>query len=345
MPLKRSLLRLLFQKNLSKTLSTPAQPLSPPKSPLNTLDTHQVRDNGAGIAPEDRDLVCRPHCTSKIPRVDDLRRVGGNSLGFRGEALASIAELAGGLSITTRVEGEATATCLKIDAKGEVVGRERASHPVGTMVRVECLFKGLPVRKQTALKGASKCLAKTKRMLQSYALARPTVRFSLKVLKAKNEKDNWMYAPKTGAEPSDAAFKVVGKDCAIQCELKVMKHEGFEIRAFLLKHDADPVKICGLGHFVSVDARPVTTQRGTMNQLIKIFKERLKQSDSKFRDVKDPFIWINMTCSPESYDANVEPAMDDVVFQDPDIVLQAMRCLLDDYYPETNAGSPPCPQF
>ena len=86
----------------------------------NTLDTIQVRDSGHGIAPEDRDLVCRRYCTSKIGNEEELRTIGGTWLGFRGEALASLAELSGDLTVTTRVEGEVAAAASKVGRDGEV---------------------------------------------------------------------------------------------------------------------------------------------------------------------------------------------------------------------------------
>lgn len=89
---------------------------------INTLDVIQVRDNGHGIVPEDREMLCKRHCTSKIRHQQDLKDVGGKWLGFRGEALASAAELSGGLTLTTRVEGEDVATCLNIARTGEIQG-------------------------------------------------------------------------------------------------------------------------------------------------------------------------------------------------------------------------------
>jgi DNA topoisomerase VI subunit B len=81
----------------------------------NTVDSIQVRDNGHGIPPQDRPLVARRYCTSKLTNAEDLASIGGSSLGFRGEALASAAEMSGGMTVTTRVEGEQVATALKID--------------------------------------------------------------------------------------------------------------------------------------------------------------------------------------------------------------------------------------
>lgn len=89
---------------------------------------------------------------------------------------------------------------------------------MGTSIRVVDFLKNLPVRRQTALKSTAATLSKIKRTLKAYAIARPSTRFSLKVLKAKNDKDTWVYAPKAGACVSDAAIKVVGKEVAGQCE-------------------------------------------------------------------------------------------------------------------------------
>ena len=87
----------------------------------NTIDSIQVKDDGHGIPAEDRPLVCRRYCTSKIRDFHDLRNVGGKWLGFRGEALSSMAEMSGSLNVTTRVEGEPVAVKLKYNRNGELV--------------------------------------------------------------------------------------------------------------------------------------------------------------------------------------------------------------------------------
>ena len=87
----------------------------------NTLDKIQVKDNGHGILPEDRKLVCIRYCTSKIRDLEDLRILGGQSLGFRGEALASAVEMSGSLMLSTRIEGEDTAIELAYDICGNLM--------------------------------------------------------------------------------------------------------------------------------------------------------------------------------------------------------------------------------
>ncbi len=83
----------------------------------------------------------------------------------------------------------------------------------------------LPVRKEAAGKQAAKNLQRIKELLQSYAMARPRVRFSLKILGAKNEKGNWSYVPRRNATMADAALAVMGKDAAAQCSLYEMAED------------------------------------------------------------------------------------------------------------------------
>lgn len=84
----------------------------------NTLDVIQLKDNGVGIASDDYAALCKRSFTSKIRTLEDLRTIGGRSLGFRGEALASIVEISGGFTVTTRTESESVGSCLKYGRDG-----------------------------------------------------------------------------------------------------------------------------------------------------------------------------------------------------------------------------------
>lgn len=86
----------------------------------NTIDVIQVKDNGSGIPSDDHPAVCRHAFTSKIQTVEDLRNIGGTSFGFRGEALASMAEMSGGVIVTTRTASEEVGLCIKYGRDGEV---------------------------------------------------------------------------------------------------------------------------------------------------------------------------------------------------------------------------------
>ena len=87
----------------------------------NALDIIQVKDNGSGISPEDFDMICRPNCTSKITTLEDLRKLGGKSLGFRGQALASAVEMSGGLRLTTKTDKEIVAKAVEFGRSGEIL--------------------------------------------------------------------------------------------------------------------------------------------------------------------------------------------------------------------------------
>jgi DNA mismatch repair ATPase MutL len=201
-------------------------------------------------------------------------------------------------------------------------------------VRVTDIFGTLPVRKQTAEKDASKCLAKMKKLLQSYALARPHVRLSLRVLKAKNEKGNFSYAPRSGGDASirDAAWKVIGSDAASQCEWFVLQAEDYEIQALLPTPDANAKAISNIGHFISIDWRPVSTTRGSLYHVSKLISGKLRGSNFHLANIRDPFFAINIACPEGSYDPNVEPAKDDVLFHDADRVIKIVKELLSTAY-------------
>ncbi|EAT88071.2 hypothetical protein SNOG_04311 [Parastagonospora nodorum SN15] len=299
----------------------------------NTIDSIQIKDDGHGIPAEDRALVCRRYCTSKIRYFYDLKEVGGKWLGFRGEALSSMAEMSGTLAVTTRVEGEPVAVKLKYGRDGEI---ERG---------VTQFFEYIPVRRQTATKNAAKCLAKIRRLVQAYALARPAVRFRLHVLKAKNNKGDFIYAPKTNSNIEDAVLKVISKDCALQCDWTALESDGFEVHAFLPKPTANESKIANYGAFISIDSRPVSNSRGTIKQVVAAVKERLRKSSQSLTAAKDPFFCMNIICPPDSYDPNIEPAKDNVMFEDGKVVLDAVDKLLRSYYPEAmeTEVEPPIP--
>ncbi len=133
-------------------------------------DLIRVADNGKGMEPEDLLLAFRPHATSKLGEADDLFRIA--TLGFRGEALAAIAEVSR-VRCQTRT-ADATAGS-EITIEGGVAGSVRdCAAPVGTVIEVRNLFYNTPVRR-TFLKSDSTEAGHVAEMFARVALAHPTV--------------------------------------------------------------------------------------------------------------------------------------------------------------------------
>jgi DNA mismatch repair ATPase MutL len=106
------------------------------------------------------------------------------------------------------------------------VSCESAAHPVGTTVRVCDFLQYLPVRRKAALKASSKAISKIKTLLQAYAMARPAVRLSLRVLGGKSD-SGWSYPAKQGSILADAVLLVAGADVASQCVTKTTALDDF----------------------------------------------------------------------------------------------------------------------
>lgn len=134
----------------------------------------EVVDDGAGIAPEDLTLAVRRHATSKLAIASDLESV--DTLGFRGEGLASIAAVAQLEIVSRKRDAEIGA---RVRAHAEVASAvEAAASPVGTTVRARSLFENVPVRREY-LRSASAEFNRISGWLSTFALAYPGITFSL----------------------------------------------------------------------------------------------------------------------------------------------------------------------
>lgn len=134
----------------------------------------QVTDNGCGMSETDARLACERHATSKITSVDDLFAI--RTMGFRGEALASIVAIAQ-VEIKTRKTEEELGTCLVIEGS-EVKKQEFCQSPPGTSIMVKNLFFNVPARRKF-LKSNNVELRHILEEFQRVAMAHPKLSFSM----------------------------------------------------------------------------------------------------------------------------------------------------------------------
>ncbi|KAI1910258.1 hypothetical protein LOZ39_001858 [Ophidiomyces ophidiicola] len=317
----------------------------------NTLDVIQVKDNGCGIPRSDITLLCKRNCTSKIQTLDDLRNLGGNSLGFRGQALASIAEMSECVIITTREASELAAISLKFGRTGQLLRQvleATVPQPIGTSIRVSNFLKYFPVRQSAFLKSPSSTLSRVKKMLQQYALCRPYIRFSLKILK---QSSVWVYAPNEKPSLFDAILKIFGGDVAAQCvfvesdvaDSCLPNYNGTstlcsKIQAIVPKPDSNISSLTNKGQYVYVDGRPLSGSKGILKDILKLFKSHTRRvfQQASVSQAAGAFIYLHIFCPPGTCDVNVESLKDDVIFEDPAMILRLADTLFQRAYGKEN---------
>jgi len=134
----------------------------------------KVSDDGDGMIRDDAVLAFERHATSKIAKSEDLSSI--STLGFRGEALASIASVAR-VELTTRTEDAAAATRVLIEG-GKMRDVKDAAHPRGTTITVRDLFFNVPARRKFLRSEATESFHLTN-LVTHYALAHPEIAFTL----------------------------------------------------------------------------------------------------------------------------------------------------------------------
>lgn len=134
----------------------------------------RISDNGSGITAEDLPKAVLRHATSKIENIEDLDRI--LTLGFRGEALASIASVSQ-TYIETKTADSISASTITLD-HGNIESQHQAARETGTTINIENLFAKVPARRKF-LKSDRQELAAILRLIQEIALAYPQVHFEL----------------------------------------------------------------------------------------------------------------------------------------------------------------------
>ncbi len=277
------------------------------------IELVRVTDDGVGIPPGELALALEPHATSKVATADDLARIG--TLGFRGEALASIASVAR-LSIRSRTRDEQGAT--QIDQEGDQRTPPRpAAGAVGTSVSVRTLFFNTPARRKflrTVPTEQERCVD----VVRQAALAHPGVAFRLAV----DGREVLDLPP--GQTPRDRALAVLGAELGPEF-LDVAADRFDDARGLTLWGLAGRPSIArGSAKFqhVFVNGRPVR-DRTIQHAIAEAYRGLIDPS-------RYPTVVLMLEMSPEGVDVNVHPQKAEVRFRDSSTVHSAvLRALRD----------------
>ncbi|HNP65332.1 MAG TPA: DNA mismatch repair endonuclease MutL [Woeseiaceae bacterium] len=258
----------------------------------------RIRDDGNGIARDEIALSLSRHATSKISSLDDLEAVA--SLGFRGEALPSIASVAR-LTLCSRAAGHDSAWL--IEANGGTISEAMpAAHPTGTTVEVHDLFYNTPARRRF-LRTERTEFGHIEKWFRRLALSRPEIDFTL----THNQRSVLQTpAAKTIDEQRQRIAKICGAAFAEQCVFLEREVEGIALNGWIglpTFNRSQPDM-----QYWFVNGRSVTDK--TLAHAVR----------HAYRDVlfhgRFPAYVLNLTMDPTGVDANAHPAKHEVRFRD-----------------------------
>ncbi len=280
----------------------------------------EVADNGAGIPADELPLAVTRHATSKLSSAADLFRI--RTLGFRGEALASIGSISR-LTITSRARDSEVGARLRVE--GGIAGSLQAvGAPVGTVVRVENLFFNVPARLKF-LKTDRTERRQIEALVTRYALAFPQVRFQLNMGKRQTLKTSGQ------GDRREVLGSLFGVEIARQMIEVLASDDDLVVNGFISPTSVTRSHRRDILFFVN--GRPIQNAALT-TALIQAYRTLLMVG-------RYPMAAIFLDMPPDEVDVNVHPTKAEVRFRDPNQVFRgvgraARRALL---------ASMPIPEF
>lgn len=258
----------------------------------------RIRDNGSGIRGEELTLALTRHATSKVSTLDDLERIV--SLGFRGEALASISSVSR-LTLTSRTAEQTEAWQAYAEGRDMDVTVKPAAHPVGTTVEVLDLFFNTPARRRF-LRSEKTEFTHIDELLRRLALSRFDVSITLK----HNGKLLRQYrAAKTDTQQEQRVIQACGAEF-MQSALKVdCEHQGLHLHGWLA-----PYPLTGIAdvQYCYVNGRMMRD---------KLLNHAIRQAYSESTDVSfQPAYVLFLELDPHQVDVNVHPSKHEVRFHE-----------------------------
>ena len=279
----------------------------------------RIRDDGGGIAPEELPLAVARHATSKIASLDDLEAVA--TLGFRGEALPSIASVSR-FSLSSRRANDEHGSLLQVEGGrvGEVTPKAQAP---GTTVEVRELFYNVPARRKF-LRAERTELGHIEEWLRSLALARPDVELRV----SHNGRPSRRYKP----DLLDASFR-----------LNETLGENFARQALRVDHAAAGLRLHGWIALPSYSRASADQQYLYVNGRAVRDRNIAHAVKMAYQDVlfhgRQPAYVLFLEIDPLRVDVNVHPAKHEVRFRDARLVHDFVYRTLQEALAQTRAGA------
>lgn len=269
----------------------------------------RVADNGSGIHPDDILLAFSKHATSKIHDGEDLYAV--KTMGFRGEALASIISISK-LTCITRTKDFDYGT--KVECENSEVKKAQTGCAIGTIMEIRDLFYNIPARLKF-LKSSKTEFAYINELMQAISLVHPEVGFELKnngktILKTTGQGDLLQTVKEVFSEEISRSLKEVHKTDKIS---------GLKISGYVSTPDF--TRASKKDYYMYVNFRNVKCP---------VFQKAI---DNVYKDLtassRYPFIILNLEIPPEDVDVNVHPTKKEVRYKNPNQVFNFIHSAID----------------
>ena len=264
----------------------------------------RVTDNGIGMAPDQIALALQRYATSKIQSAKDL--FGLSTMGFRGEALPSIASVSR-ISITTRIEGALAATCVCAEA-GSIVSTSETGAAQGTTVEVTDLFYNTPARRKF-LKGNASESTRISATISSLAMAYPDVHFCLR-----QQRRNAINVP----PHNDRMERILALlDPRYRGQMFAYKHEESDVHVTVYIATPSLAQSTSRGIQIYVGQRPVR-DRELLHAILMGYGENIPKG-------RYPTAIVFIGVPAMTVDINVHPQKSEVRFSDSRVVCSSVR--------------------
>lgn len=297
------------------------------------LDSIEVQDNGAGIAPHNYESIALKHYTSKLSSYDDLSEL--QTFGFRGEALSSLCALSRFTVVTCTQQEAPRAARLEFETSGKLKSTGVVSGQRGTTVIVDDLFRNLPVRRRELERNIKREWGKVINLLNQYACVQTGVKFTVSQQPTKGKR---MILFSTKGNPTTReniinVFGVKTMNALITMDLKLelvpttgplnkgkARADGSATQVRVQGHVSRPTH--GEGRqtpdrqMFYVNGRPCG-----LPQFAKVFNEVYRSYNAS----QSPFIFADIQLDTHLYDVNVSPDKRTILLHDQGQMLDNLR--------------------